>query len=52
MIEQGKYIDRLVTDLLHVVHQRDETMYMATVIGALELVKQQLITESLEDDDE
>lgn len=52
MIEQGKYIDQLVADILHVVHQRDESMYMATVIGCLEFVKQELINESMEDDED
>jgi hypothetical protein len=30
----------------------DESMYMSTVIGVLELVKQQLITESLNMEDD
>ena len=34
------------------IHQFDETLYMSTVIGCLELVKQQLINEGLENDDD
>ncbi len=51
---QGKLIDGLVGDLLEAVHKYDDTLYMATVIGALEFVKQQLINESMdrEDDDD
>lgn len=43
---------RLVDDLFKAIHKYDETLYMATVIGVLELVKQQLINESVENQDE
>lgn len=51
---QGKLADGLVDELLEAIHKYDETLYMSTVIGVLELVKQQLINESMEnaDDDE
>lgn len=49
---QGKLADGLVNDLLEVIHKYDETLYMATVIGVLELVKQQLINESVENADD
>jgi len=49
---QGKLADGLVNDLLEVIHKYDETLYMATVIGVLELVKQQLINESGENADD
>ena len=54
ILSQGKLADGLVDDLLEAIHKYDETLYMATVIGVLELVKQQLIHESTdrEDDDE
>jgi hypothetical protein len=42
----------LVDEMLELVHKYDETLYMATVIGCLELVKQQLIDESMEDEDD
>ena len=50
--DQGKLAGGLVNELLEVVHKYDETLYMATVIGVLELVKQQLIFESIEDEEE
>jgi hypothetical protein len=50
ILNQGKLAGGLVDELLEVVHKYDETLYMATVIGALELVKQQLIQESIEDE--
>jgi hypothetical protein len=51
ILNQGKVADGLVDDLLEVIHKYDETLYMATVIGCLELVKQQLINDSVEEDD-
>jgi hypothetical protein len=51
-LNQGKVADGLVNDLLYAVHKYDETLYMATVIGCLELVKQQLINESVESEDD
>jgi len=52
ILNQGKVAGGLVDELLEVIHKYDETLYMATVIGALELVKQQLIQESIEEEDE
>ena len=51
ILNQGKVAGGLVDELLEVIHKYDETLYMATVIGCLELVKQQLINESMEEDD-
>ena len=49
---QGKLADGLVDELLELIHKYDETLYMSTVIGCLELVKHQLINDATEDDDE
>ncbi len=49
---QGKLAAGLVDDLFKAIHKYDETLYMATVIGVLELVKQQLINESVENQDD
>ena len=38
-------------ELLDLIHKYDETLYMSTVIGCLELVKQQLINENVEVDE-
>jgi hypothetical protein len=51
-LNQGKVAGGLVDEMLELVHKYDDTLYMATVIGCLELVKQQLINDSLEDHDE
>ena len=47
-LNQGALAQGLVGELLEVTHRYDESLYMSTVIGVLELVKQQLINESLE----
>jgi hypothetical protein len=52
IFSQGKLADGLVDELLKAIHKYDETLYMSTVIGVLELVKQQLINESMEVNDE
>jgi hypothetical protein len=52
ILSQGKLADGLVDDLLEAIHKYDETLYMATVIGVLELVKQQLIQESIDREDD
>jgi hypothetical protein len=49
---QGKLVDGLIDDLMQTIHKYDDTLYMATVIGALEFVKLQLIEESKEEDEE
>jgi len=51
-LNQGKLAEGLVEELLEVIHKYDETLYMATAIGCLELVKQQLINEAMEEDDD
>jgi hypothetical protein len=52
ILSQGKLADGLVDELLEAIHKYDETLYMSTVIGVLELVKQQLITECLDRGDD
>ena len=49
---QGKLADSLVEELLELVHRYDETLYMATVIGCVELVRQQLIIDVMESENE
>jgi len=52
ILDQGKLANGLVGEMLALIHKYDEAMYMSTVIGVLELVKQQLITESLHTEDD
>ena len=51
ILNQGKVAGGLVHELLDLIHQYDETLYMSTVIGCLELVKHQLIMDSVKDTD-
>jgi len=50
-LNQGKVAGGLVDEILDVIHKYDESLYMATVIGCLEIVKQHLVNESLEDEE-
>ena len=52
ILNQGKLAGGLVDELLEVIHKYDETLDMATVIGCLELVKQQLINDATEAEDD
>ena len=47
ILNQGKLAGGLVDELLEVIHKYDDTLYTATVIGVLELIKQQLINEAM-----
>jgi len=51
-IHHGELVDGLVEDLLNTIHKYDDSLYMATVIGCLEFVKQQLIDEAKEPSDD
>ena len=51
ILNQGKVAGGLVDEMLELVHKYDESLYMATVIGCLELVKQQLLIENMEDEE-
>ena len=48
-LNQGKVAGGLVDEMLELIHRYNESLYMATVIGCLELVKQQLVNDILED---
>lgn len=49
MYEDG-LVQGLVEELLDTIHQYDETMNMATVLGCLEIVKMHLVMEVVNDD--
>ena len=52
ILNQGKLAGGLADELIEVVRKYDETLYVSTVIGVLELVKQQLIQENVEPDED
>jgi hypothetical protein len=51
IINQGKVASGLVDEMLELISKYEETLYISTVIGVLELVKQQIINDNVEDDD-
>lgn len=51
-LNQGKVAGGLVDEMLELVHKYDDALYMATAIGCLELVKQQLINDCMENNDD
>ena len=50
-LDQGKLAQGLVDELLILIHGYDESLYVPTVLGCLELVKQQLIIDSINDEE-
>lgn len=52
ILNQGKLASGLVDELLKLIHRYDESLYMSTVIGCLELVKHQLIIDSVENEED
>ena len=52
ILNQGKLAGGLADELIAVIRKYDETLYMSTAIGVLELVKQQLIQESIDREDD
>ena len=52
ILHQGKLAGGLVDELLELIHKYDESLYMSTVIGCLELVKQELINENVQSEEE
>lgn len=45
---QGTLADGLFKEILGAIHKYDDAIYLATVIGVLELVKQELINDAQE----
>lgn len=48
----GSITQALVDELLAVCHKYDETMLLPTALGCLDLVKQQLLQDQMEEGDE
>ena len=49
---QGSLTQKLVDELLEVIHKYDNTMMAATAIGCLEIAKAQLLQDHMEDEDD
>jgi hypothetical protein len=48
----GNLTQALVDELLAVVHKYDETLLLPTALGCLELAKQQLIQDHMDEEDD
>jgi hypothetical protein len=51
-LNQGRLASKLVDELLEKIHEYDETLYLPTVLGCLDIIKAQLIQEHKEEDEE
>lgn len=49
-LNQTAVIDGLVEELLTLIHKYDESLHVSTVLGCLDVVKQQIINDAMEDD--
>jgi hypothetical protein len=49
---QGSLAQKLVDELLEVIHRYDEAMVLPTALGCLDLAKLQLLQDHMEDEDE
>ena len=49
---QGSLAQKLVDELLDVVHGYDEVLLLPTALGCLDLAKLQLLQEHMEDEDD
>ena len=43
--------DGLTKEILKTIHKYDDAIFLATVLGVLEIVKAQLLQDKMEDDD-
>jgi hypothetical protein len=49
---QGSLTQRLVDEILELVHKYDETVMLATALGCLDIAKAQLLQDHMEDEDD
>ena len=49
---QGSLAQKLVDELLEVVHKYDEAMVLPTALGCFDLAKLQLLQEHMDDDED
>ena len=51
-LSQGKLAEGLTEELLKVIYKYDESLYVPTVLGVIEIVKHQVLQNQLDRDDE
>jgi hypothetical protein len=50
-LDQGKLAQGLFDEIMTLVHKYDKSLYVPTVLGCLELVKQQVISDSINNEE-
>ena len=51
-LNQGRLAGGLVDELLEVIYKYEESLYLPTVLGSLDIVKAQLLAAHMEEDDD
>lgn len=50
-LNQGRLAGGLVDELLEIIYKYEESLYLPTVLGSLDIVKAQLLAAHMEEDD-
>ena len=51
-LTQGKLAQGLFDEICNVIDKYDETLYVSTVVGVIELVKVQIMSDHMEDEED
>ena len=51
-LSQGKLAQGLTDELLAVIYKYEASLYLATVLGVLEIVKHQVLQDHIDDDED
>ena len=51
-LNQGKVAEGLAQEIMQIIYKYEETLYTPTVLGVLDLIKQQIIFDATGDEDE
>ncbi len=51
-LTQGQLAQGLFDEIFKVIDKYDETLYVSTVLGVIELVKVQIMSDHMDDEDE
>ena len=52
ILTQGKLAQGLFDEICNVIDKYDETLYVSTVLGVIELVKAQIMSDAMEEEDD
>ena len=51
-LNQGKVAEGLAQEIMQIIYKYEEALYTPTVLGVLDLIKQQIIFDATDDEDE